>query len=387
MSATSPPPNRSRPPLRRRTKLLFAASALLVGFLGAVLVIEVALRIYDPLKLPLEDMRGFYQLDAQGRIETAPGWNGNQFVERRTVPVHTNSLGLRGAEPGPKAPDEQRVLMLGDSYVWGMGVEDGATFPARIEQQLRATGRKVTVGNAGMYGTSPREWGYTLDRYRPTFQPDCVVATMYVGNDVLDLMQEPLSVVDGWLMSAGPAGVARTSWRFRMMVASRLWYHTERLLKNQLESIAFGAIKPVGPGISMSEALFFDRDPTRDAELPWIGEVDIALSAAFRDFARASSGLRRCVVLLPGHEVALKDYGALLAENKLDPAVHQRGRGHARLVRLLTAQGLEVIDLTERILNAPNQRELYFPSDWHFSEVGCKQVAEWLKPTIEALLK
>lgn len=360
---------------------------MLIGFVGAVLLIEIALRIYDPLRLPLEDMRGFYRLDAQGRIETTPLWNGKQFVEGREVPVHTNSLGLRGAEPGPKASDERRVLMIGDSYVWGMGVEDGETVPARLEQQLRATGAKVAVGNAGMFGTSPREWGYTLDRLRPTFHPDVVVATMYVGNDVLDAMQEPLSVVDGWLMSAGPAGVARTSWRFRMMVSSRLWYHTERLLKNQLESIALGSIKPVGPGISMAEALFFDRDPARDAELPFLGEVEATLAADFRDFARAADGLRRLVVLLPGHDIALRDYGELLRENKLDPALHQRGNGHARLMRLLAAQGLEVIDLSERILGAADRRALYFAKDWHFSHAGCQQVAEWLRPEIEAALR
>jgi hypothetical protein len=369
--------------------------ALFVGFTGAVLAAELALRIYDPLRLPLEDMRGFYQLDANGRIETTPGWNGNQYVEGRTVPVHSNALGLRGAEIGPKAGDEKRVLMLGDSFVWGMGVLDTETVPARLEQQMQAGGAKVTVGNAGMYGTSPREWGYTLERFRPTFQPDCVVATMYVGNDVLDAMQEPLSVVDGWLMSAGPAGVARTSWRFRMMVTSRLWYHTERLLQNHLESIAIGAIKPVGPGIPMAEALFLDRDPARDAERPYIGEVEATLAGFFREFAAASTGLRRVVVLLPGHEVALRDYGALLAEaNKnapqdlqLDPALHQRGRGHARLARLLTAAGLDVLDLTDRILGAPDKKALYFAQDWHFSQAGCTRVAEWLRPEVEARLR
>lgn len=387
MSATSPPPNRPRQPLRRRTKLLFGLAALFVGFLGAVLVIEVALRIYDPLKLPLEDMRGFYQLDAQGRIETAPGWNGRQMVDGRTVEVHTNRLGLRGPEPLPKAPDEKRVLVLGDSFVWGMGVAEDETIPARLAQQLRAAGRKVTVGNGGMFGTSPREWGYTLDRFRPTFQPDAVVAVMYVGNDVLDAMQEPLSVVDGWLMTAGPAGVARTSWRFRLGMTSRLWFHVENMLQNNLQTLAISAIKPVGPGISMAEALFLDRDPARDAELPWLGEVEGVFAGHFRDFARASAALPRLVVLLPGHEVALRDYGELLRENQLDPALHQRGRGHARLARLLATQGLAVVDLTERILATKDRKALYLPTDWHLSPVGCEQVAAWLRPELEAALR
>ncbi|MBM4060866.1 MAG: hypothetical protein FJ265_07190 [Planctomycetes bacterium] len=380
----SPAPPRPR---RRGRRLLFGLVAVAIGFAGALLLVEIALRIYDPLQLPLADMRGFYRLDDRGRIETTPGWNGHQLVEGREVPVHTNALGLRGAEPGPKAAGEQRVLMVGDSYVWGMGVADGETIPARLEQQLHSAGRRVAVGNAGMFGTSPREWGYTLERFRPTFAPDVVVATMYVGNDVLDAMQEPLSVVDGWLMNAGPAGMARTSWRFRMMVTSRLWYHVERLLQNRFEAIAIASIQPVGPGISLAEALFLDRDPSRDAEQPFVGEVEAALAGHFRDFARAAQGLRSLVVLLPGHEVALRDYGELLQENRLDPALHQRGRGHARLARLLAAAGLEVIDLTDRILAAPDKRALYFAQDWHLSHAGCERVAGWLRPEIEARLR
>lgn len=376
-------------PKKRSRRLLFVLAALFVGVVGALGLAEIALRLFNPLRLPLDEMRGFYRLDEKGRIETTPGWTGNQFVAGRTVAVHMNRLGLRGPELGAKADGERRVLMLGDSFVWGMGAADDETIPARLEQGLRKAGANVTVGNAGMYGTSPREWGYTMDRFRGPFAPDLAIATMYVGNDVLDAMQEPLSVVDGWLLTAGPAGVARTSWRFRMMMTSRVWYYAERVLQNRFESLALGSIKPVGPGIPLAEALFLDRDPARDAELPFVGEVEATLSGCFRDFARASDGLRRCVVLLPAHEVALRDYGTLLAENKLDPALHQRGRGHARLARLLAAAGLDVVDLTERILAAPDKAELYFPpaQDWHFSPKGCARVAEWLQPEIEARLR
>jgi len=210
---------------------------------------------------------------------------------------------------------------------------------------------------------------------------------MYVGNDVLDTLQEPLTVVDGWLIPSGAAHVARTSWRFQFMVKSRVWNKIEKLVENTIESAALARRQPIGPGIALAEALFLDRDPARDAELPFLGEVEATLASNFRDFARASEGLRRVVVLLPAHDVALRDYADLLQENKLDPALHQRGRGHARLVRLLTAQRLEVIDLTDRILAEQDRQALFFARDWHFSQVGCAKVAEWLQPEIERRLR
>jgi len=384
VSAASASP--ARPPRRLEKPLRWIIGILLLLVLTGGLF-ELVLRIYDPLRLPLEDMRDFYRLDAHSRIETTPGWSGNQFVEGSQVPVQMNALGLRGVETGIRAAGERRVLMLGDSYVWGQGVRDDQTVPARLEQSLRATGANVVVGNAGMFGTSPREWGYTLDRYRGAFFPDLVVAVMYVGNDVLDTLQEPLTVVDGWLIPSGAAHVARTSWRFQFMVKSRVWNKIEKLVENTIESAALARRQPIGPGIALAEALFLDRDPARDAELPFLGEVEATLASNFRDFARASEGLRRVVVLLPAHDVALRDYADLLQENKLDPALHQRGRGHARLVRLLTAQRLEVIDLTDRILAEQDRQALFFARDWHFSQVGCAKVAEWLQPEIERRLR
>lgn len=372
---------------RRGRRRLFGLIATMIGLIAALAITEIILRVWDPLRLPAEDLRGFYRLDAESRIEVTPGWSGRQYVEKRLVAVNMNSMGLRGPEPVARTDGEKRVLMLGDSFVWGQGVDDDATIPARIEQALRKKGANVTVGNAGMYGTGPREWSYTFERHNAQFAPDIAVAVMYVGNDVLDTMQEPLSVVDGWLMTSGPAGVARDSWRFRMMVTSRVWNYVERMLQNNIESIALASVKPIGPGISLGEALFLDRDPARDSELPFLTEVEIRLEGHFASFARVTTGVPTFVVLLPAHEVVFRDYDELLKANNFDPKLYQRGRGHARLHRLLAAQGFEVIDLTQRMLGEPERKKLFFEVDWHFSPRGCQRVADWLLPEIEKRLK
>lgn len=381
-------PNSPAPRTRRGRRLLFGFAAALAGLMVALFAIEVVLQIWDPMRAPLEDMRGFYRLDEQQRIETAPGWTGVQNVEGRGVAVTMNSLGMRGPEVGPRAAGEKRVLVLGDSFMWGMGVDGDQSVPARIGQALRAKGHLVTVGNAGMFGTGPREWGYTLDRHRKSFEPDVVVAVMYVGNDVLDSLLEPLSVYDGWLMVSGTTSL-RDSWRFRMMVSSRVWAYAERLFaKNRLEDMVGAAIAKYSPGIDFraDEAVFLDRDPARDGEAPYIGRVEQQLSGFFADFARAAKGLPTFVVLLPGHEVVLEDYAALLKTYGLAPELHERGRGHARLRRLLAAQGVETIDLADRFFASAAAPSLFLKSDWHFSPAGCSQVAAWMLPEIERRL-
>jgi len=386
---TSPSPGPGTRPSRRRRRLLFAFVAIVIGLVVAIAATEIALRIWDPLHLPLEDMRGFYRLDDHNRIETTPGWSGEQIVEDRPVPVNMNSLGLRGPEIGPRADGEKRVLMLGDSYVWGQGVENDETVPARLEAGLRANGHEVIVGNAGMFGAGPREWGYTLERYREAFDPDLLVAVMYVGNDVLDSLMEPLSVADGWLMISGTSEL-RDSWRFRLMVSSRVWNYVERLFaKNRIEDQLAAALARYRPGIPfrVDEAMFLDRDPARDAEEPFIAQVEALMADFFRELAKVAGDLPTLVVLLPGHVVAKNDYATLLKNYGLDPKLHERGRGHARLRRLLAAQGFEVVDLADRIFTDPKTRSLFLPQDAHFSARGCQKVADWLLPEIETRLK
>src|SRR5439155_640014 len=56
--------------------------------------------------------------------------------------VHINALGLRGPEIArTPPPGRTRILALGDSMTFGYYLEEGETWPARLEALLRAAGR------------------------------------------------------------------------------------------------------------------------------------------------------------------------------------------------------------------------------------------------------
>jgi hypothetical protein len=81
-----------------------------------------------------------------------------QRGERRIPGVYTfrysnNSLGWRGPREYREAKQaDYRVLCLGDSYTYGLGVNDDQTFPAQIEKVLRADQFSVEMLNAGCPG-------------------------------------------------------------------------------------------------------------------------------------------------------------------------------------------------------------------------------------------
>ncbi|HET7294237.1 MAG TPA: SGNH/GDSL hydrolase family protein [Vicinamibacteria bacterium] len=84
---------------------------------------------------------------SQGRVDLGGPDSGH---------VRINSLGFRGREVAPrKGPGVVRVLALGDSFVFGIGVDEEHTFTSRLESRLRdLTGQPHEVVNMGVAGYS-----------------------------------------------------------------------------------------------------------------------------------------------------------------------------------------------------------------------------------------
>lgn len=221
LPATNPAPPapgsaRPRPRRRLRTKL---AVALLSLFLPLALVETVArIRTQDPLdqqKITQFDPgdrslgdKAFYESLAYPTAENP--WYGVFRVDpqlgfglepdvalvlsfseaaARSYHVRTNALGLRDDRPlASKKPGTFRVLALGDSMTYGMGVEREAAFPALLESQLakRLAPREVEVVNAGVPCWGQWEETAFLEHRAGALTPDLVLLQFTVANDVLD---------------------------------------------------------------------------------------------------------------------------------------------------------------------------------------------------------
>lgn len=123
---------------------------------------------------------------------------GPQGVIEETYPrrgKHTyrmNSLGFRGPEWSvTKPPGVVRGAVIGDSMVFGSGVDDGETIDAALAARLRRThaDRPVEILNLGVTGTNLP--GY-VELYRAATQrlaPDFVVLFLFLPNDFGELEQ------------------------------------------------------------------------------------------------------------------------------------------------------------------------------------------------------
>lgn len=102
--------------------------------------------------------------------------------------AHVNGDGLRGPEvPARKAPDETRLLFLGDSFTFGEGVADDEPFPVLVAAALgrRDPAARYRAVNAGVSGYNTRDEVVYLERRWLDYDPDLVVLTFYL-NDAYD---------------------------------------------------------------------------------------------------------------------------------------------------------------------------------------------------------
>jgi lysophospholipase L1-like esterase len=123
-----------------------------------------------------------------GLLWQAPWYERLLAEQARTTQrtLRTNRLGLRGPEVAlPKPPGLARVLVLGDSFTFGLGVDDdAATFPAVLERRLaeapHPAGARVEVVNAGLPGSLTGDWVDLFERTDRTLDPDVVLAVFFL---------------------------------------------------------------------------------------------------------------------------------------------------------------------------------------------------------------
>ncbi|HMY19668.1 MAG TPA: hypothetical protein PKA58_25255 [Polyangium sp.] len=187
-----------RSTMKRVYRGLPLAAKVLLWTSVVFVVAELGLRL---LVRSLDIEHGLYQADAAAEWRTKS--NLALQIDVNKPPLHfkanTNHLGLRGdGVLPPKAPGERRIVILGDSFTWGIGVESKQTFPEVLERKLAESGvGNVKIINAGMpsYGTV-HELAFHR-AYSAELGADAIVLAYYPNDD--DDNSVPYRFLDGYI--------------------------------------------------------------------------------------------------------------------------------------------------------------------------------------------
>lgn len=135
----------------------------------------------------LGDPRYLWKLEPNRRMDSPDG-----------AVTQINAVGLRTRllPTEPKKPGEKRILVTGDSSVYGWGQPDGLTYAEQLEAELNAnfTGVTFSVINLGVPGYSTVQTLRLLEDLGWAYEPDLLVVHNIFSDCNIDSFQDEVAL-------------------------------------------------------------------------------------------------------------------------------------------------------------------------------------------------
>ncbi len=323
--------------------VLLRAVAVAVGLSLGLSVAEAGLRIVAPQEKSWLDI---YRTDpVLPLVSLAPGVAATVETGESRWHVYTDLRGRRIGQAGPSSAGRPVLLVLGDSFAFGHGVDYEESFPALVAQRLDG---RYSVVNTGVPGYGPVQYRQILASLLASGdRPAAVLLSLYLGNDFLDcIWDKHVQVVDGTMVEEGGG--------FRTWLKRNL--HSYRLVSKVYQRLLSWS----RPGRDPQEQLFYSE--------AW-SQGDLARARAiFRsellqiaELCR-QAGVPILAVVIP-KETSLTST-APVGEGQPDYTLPV-----AEAAEALQAAGIPYVDLTEslRALGAANA---FFARDGHLTRLG-----------------
>ena len=171
--------------------ILINVSLIIVSILFALFLSEIALRLmgFNPMYVSPERDQ-FWKYDSLLGWEHEPGQEGIFETQQFRTIVRINEKGLRDRPHSyERQNDMERILVLGDSFAWGYGVEESERFSQLLEKSLG-----VEVINAGVSGYSTDQELLWYKNEGIKYETDLVILVV-AGNDVGDNDQQLVNTI------------------------------------------------------------------------------------------------------------------------------------------------------------------------------------------------
>ncbi len=307
-----------------------------------------------------------------------------------------NNLGLRGPDrPVQKPPGTYRILMLGDSFTMGKGVNDDETFSALLDGRLNArlgdcADLRVEVLNGGVDSYSPVLSYIQLSRELFRLEPDLVVFNL----DVSDLVQEgiyrQLARYDdqGRPVAVPQPAAAKESFNERVRDWSEHHLYLTRLLFFYINRLF--EYRDISPREVLTESNFALvahtlQGDTVPRDRQWADIFDSIL--LMRDFSR-DHGMQFVLTAYPwGHQVSDAEWQPG-RKGMIPDGARVSDASIGRISAFAREKDVPFANMFPVFRSEHGGRPLYFQHDMHWTAAGHQVMArgldEFLGPMVRA---
>jgi lysophospholipase L1-like esterase len=345
----------------KRRGLLLKLALLICSTVIALLLSEIALRLmgWRPLYVSPERDR-FWKYDSQLGWIHQPGQEGILETAQFRIFVRTNQKGLRDREHSYERPNStRRILVIGDSFAWGYGVEESERF-----SQLLETSLGVEVINAGVSGYSTDQELIWLRSEGIKYDTDLVVLILS-GNDIGDNDRQLVSHIyykpqfvreEGQLILTGYP-VPRTSPEGKLIYSL-----------SQRSALAYFLVQRYFDLLSLYRGSGANSDNA---------------NSSGSDMSSASTPFGLTIALLDEMRTTAESKGARFMIVATDRWWNSpSGETYKAFIGAVQAAGFLVLDV--EAMPGFDPQDMLIPDDGHWSRVGHAFVAEKIKALIES---
>ncbi|MBO33321.1 MAG: hypothetical protein CMM74_10155 [Rhodospirillaceae bacterium] len=382
-------------------RLLVSALLTLAGLLFAMLILEGALRVFPPdwLRQRMREINAgqqvFFDSDEgwplecsdTGCLRFTPGSKFRVITREYNHSVAIDEHGAR-ATSVPISGEGPVVPFLGDSFTFGIGVEDTETFVSLLD-----SGSAADYLNLGISGNSlPQQIDIVNKRHRELGSPSLYVFVFFVGNDFQNLVESH----SGADIEVSASGEGSTADRYRTLNSRLSWlsrtneYVLNHSALRRLYLLQWARHKVL---LLVNRANADLMDPvflimrTGRSYLPGARQYFEQELRRLEDTARKLDFDFAFVILPDRHQInsglleAKSAYYGLSTET-IDPTLPNRA-----LAAAFDAHAVSYIDITDCLASSAEVQALYYSRDNHFTAQGHRAAAECMSSGMEEIVR
>lgn len=351
---------------------------ILAGLLSIFLIGEIAVGGLFPQKtLQVVEKMSLrcYRVSDYLPYEYIPGCIDDMAIGNGWTNIAINNLGLRGKSVGEKT--KKRVLLAGDSFVFGYGVLKDERIGDVLESELK----NVEVISAGFVGDAGPDTSYLyMKREGLALKPDLILLFLFPYNDLSDIEKTVWTIQDDEIQSVKMPdrkvvnGYLRRSdspWKYKIPLLRDS--HLFQFMFDRIDILTVRLRRKISLRFGLIQKAVEDHKKFRDClyreicEGKW-GEAKFKTERIFKLFKQlaAQQQIPVLAVIIPLEEQVFDN-------QQTETLFHQ----------LLRQENIKFLDLTQAFRDSGQSGQDLFLPDGHWTaaghEVAARVAADWLQ--------
>ncbi len=304
------------------------------------------------------------------------------------VVYHINSMGLRDREYSyQKPPAAYRILILGDSFAEGYGVDEPLTYQNQLEEMLNQPSNQLyEVINAGVQSYSPTLEDIYLQKYSVALNPDLVILHLDI-TDFSDEQRYSKQYVNGrWQYPVlFQESIPSVTWAPFMSTKIKWWLHQH----SQLYDLSLRTIKKkINPTAFPDQVGFTQNDPQTDSFIILRDLKESEYQRLWQPIRDRLLSIKRLLdeenikfmVIMPphGHQITKTGWEKGRSRWRFNQDQVYSTRPQQDLEAFAKANELTYVNLLSIFTRSSDKRILFFANDGHLTAAGHYLVAQSL---------